>query len=160
MLSQTVYGYDATHLKQLIKTNLCSRCDLSLAPFAGLSLQAAELAYADLSGADLRGADLSRANLQYANLAHTKLTGANLSAAQLLGASLIDTDLTQTRLLGADLRQADLSHLNVDLDLEFIELTGVLLEGARFKGGVICATFPEKGGWGCAATNPAAAGKQ
>ena len=55
--------------------------------------------------------------------------------------------------MGADLRWANLDHLDLDLDLEFIDLTGVLLEGARFKHGMQCAALPPKGGWGCQASS-------
>ena len=39
----------------------------------------------------------------------------------------------------------------MDFDLEFVELVGVQMEGACFKGGFVCGGLPEKGGWGCAA---------
>lgn len=60
-------------------------------------------------------------------------------------------DLSGKSLQGAMLAYSDLTHLDIDLDLEFIELTGVNLEGARFKDGVRCGSLPEAGGWGCSA---------
>lgn len=65
-----------------------------------------------------------------------------------------DTDDLQTLLSsgecrGCDLRDADLTHLNIDRDLEFVDLRGVLLEEARFADGRRCGPLPEIGGWGC-----------
>jgi len=54
-------------------------------------------------------------------------------------------------LAGADMRDTDMRHMDIDLALEFLDLTGVLLEGARFKNGERCSGLPAKGGWGCAA---------
>ena len=103
----------------------------------------------DLSGADLRGRDLSGAQLQAADLSNARLAGGSLVGAKLRGARLSGVELYEVRLTGADLRDADLTHLHIDRDLEFIDLTGVLLEGARFSEGRRCGPLPEIGGWGC-----------
>ena len=114
---------------QLLQTRSCVGCNLSSANLSGL----------DLSGVNLTGADLSNARLEATNL-----TGANLSQSTLLG-----VDLTQTKLIGSNLRGANLTDVDIDSAFEFIDLTAVQLEGARFKFGVVCGPFPQKGGWGC-----------
>jgi len=70
----------------------------------------------------------------------------DVPAADLRGVALHAVNIT-----GADLREADLRHLDADMDLEFVTLVGVRMEGARFNDGVICGPMPEKGGFGCAA---------
>jgi len=102
----------------------------------------------DLSGADLRGRDLSGAQLQAADLSDARLAGGSLAGAKLRGARMTGVELYEVRLTGADLRDADLTHLHIDRDLEFIDLTGVLLEGARFGDGQRCGPLPKIGGWG------------
>ncbi|MCP3870390.1 MAG: pentapeptide repeat-containing protein [Gammaproteobacteria bacterium] len=84
-------------------------------------------------------------------LSNTQLKGTDLSGAVLQGGNLGGVELFDTRLQGADMRWAKMEHLEVDLALEFVDLTGVLLEGALFKHGVRSRSFPEKGGRGCAA---------
>lgn len=49
--------YKESHLKRLLKTKKCPKCDLS----------GADLSNADLVGADLRGAELSAAKLDGVN---------------------------------------------------------------------------------------------
>lgn len=63
----------------------------------------------------------------------------------------VDTLLETNACQGCDLHGADLRHLDADLDLEFVDLRGVRLEGAHFAHGVTCGPMPEKGGFGCAA---------
>ncbi len=140
-----------TPLARLIANNACPGCDLH-----GVSLAGSQHAGANLEGADLRGADLTNTDLKGANLGAAKLDaatleGTDLRGANLRGASLRRTSLFATRLTGADLRDADLRDLDADHDLEYIDLIGVQLDGARFKHGVRCAGFPAKGGWGCKA---------
>jgi hypothetical protein len=149
--TQPIQAYDPDDLQQLLTTKQCPGCNLSHAPLAEANLAGALLQRADLTGADLTRTDLSRADLSGAQLDNARLTETDLRASILRDSSLVGTNLSEVRLVGADLRGADLSHLDVDLDLEFIELLGVLLEGARFKNGVRCAAYPEKGGFGCAA---------
>lgn len=88
------------------------------------------------SGCDLSGADLRERELD---------------GAEFRGADLRGVALHAVRLAGADLRDTDLRHLDADLDLEFVDLRGVRLEGARFADGVVCGPMPDKGGFGCAA---------
>lgn len=145
-------SFDPAHLKRLLEDNRCEHCDLQQAPLGRLDLSAAKLTHANLSAADLSGTNLQWADLSFANLERVRLEQTDLSATSMYRANLKNTDLTEARLAGADLREANLTHLNIDLDLEFIELTGVLLEGARFQFGQRCAAFPDKGGWGCAAS--------
>ena len=97
-----------------------------------------------LDGANLSGADLSNAKLMNASM-----IGANLNGANLFGVNLYSTNI-----MGVDLRDANLSHLDADIDLEFITLAGVRLEGALFKDGFVCGGFPVKGGFGCQNPQP------
>lgn len=107
---------NSEHLRQLLSTKQCQKCDLS---GAGLVL-------ADLSNADLREADLSGVNLSRANL-----TNANLSGAKLLGASLFGANLSGANLSGADLGAADLRTAYLwNADLRNANLTNALLKGS------------------------------
>ena len=144
-------AYDTGDLAQLQASGGCNGCDLTAADLRRKKLVNASLRWSDLRGADLRGSELERADLSGARLENARLEGANLRGAVLQGARMRGVNLSRVRLSGADLRWADLSHLDVDLDLEFVDLVGVLLEGALFKHGVRCAALPAKGGWGCAA---------
>ena len=139
MRPDLVQGFDGRHLK---------------ADLRGRKLGGAELEEVDLSGADLRGTDLSGANLADASLKEARVEGASFIGANLTGVNLFGVRLSEVRLLGANLRDADLTHLDADFDLEFVELVGVQMEGARLKDGVVCGGLPAKGGWGCAATRP------
>ncbi|MCU7851568.1 MAG: pentapeptide repeat-containing protein [Candidatus Thiodiazotropha sp. (ex Monitilora ramsayi)] len=142
---------DASDLKQLQATGECNGCNLEGVDLHGIDLIGAKLRWARLKGADLQGANLQRADLTGADLRQAHLTNTQLEGAILQGSRLSGVDLSETRLMGADLRWADMTHLDVDLALESIDLIGVLLEGARFSHGVRCGAFPAKGGFGCAA---------
>jgi len=122
---------DPRAVDRLLETGDCKGCDLS---------------GADLRGRDLDGAKLRGATLRDARLAGARLRGADLRQADLRGVRLHAVDIT-----GADLRGADLRHLDADMDLEFVTLAGVRLEGARFADGVVCGPPPANGGFGCAA---------
>lgn len=126
-MALTLQGKPA--LEQLRQTKSCVNCDLRAL---------------DLSNMDLAGANLEDANLSGANLTNTNLRGANLQ-----GAILLDTNLFETLLSGANLKNTDMSDIDIDLAFESIEIIGTMLEGARFKYGVICGPAPNKGGWGC-----------
>ena len=123
------HALDADDLQTLLSSGECRGCDLR--------------------NADLRNRDLSGAHLDAADLRNAQLAGSSLIGASLRGARLTGVELFAVRLTGADLRDADLTHLHIDRDLEFLDLTGVLLEGARFADGQRCGPLPEIGGWGC-----------
>ena len=80
-LAGSVKAENPKHLKRLIDTNQCPRCDLR---------------NADLKGANLRGANLRGANLRGANLRGANLRGADLKGANLQGADLKDANLRNT----------------------------------------------------------------
>jgi hypothetical protein len=123
------HAFDAGDLETLLASGKCPGCDLR--------------------GADLRNRNLNGVQLNAADLRDARLAGSSLAGASLRGARLTGIDFFEVRLTGADLRDADLSHLHIDRDLEFMDLTGVLLEGARFSDGRRCGPLPEIGGWGC-----------
>lgn len=152
LISAPIQAVDTSpDLKQLHATGECNGCNLEGADLHGIDLTGAKLRWARLKGADLQGANLQRADLTGADLRQAHLTNTQLEGAILQGSRLSGVDLSETRLMGADLRWADMTHLDVDLALESIDLIGVLLEGARFSHGVRCGAFPAKGGFGCAA---------
>ncbi len=91
LLGSVARAENPEHVKKLLKSGRCSKCDLT----------GADLAAADLRKAKLQGADLSNANLNLADL-----TGANLSEANLTGASLVFTDFTDAILNEAQLTDA------------------------------------------------------
>ncbi|MCS6781628.1 MAG: pentapeptide repeat-containing protein [Gloeomargarita sp. SKYBB_i_bin120] len=105
------HGAEPEHVRQLLRTNKCTDCDLREA-----DLQRMELRNADLAGSDLRRANLQEADLSGANLRNTDLRGANFRNANLRYADL----------RGADIRGADFTGAN---------LTGTELEDSiRFRG--------------------------
>lgn len=104
------------HLRQLLSTKQCQKCNL----------RTSGLAYGNLSGADLQGADLSGANLSRANLSGANLSGANLAGASLYGANLSGANLSNAILTNADLQDSYLHSAN----LEGADLNGTLLKTA------------------------------
>lgn len=107
------------HVRQLLATKQCPKCELSN---AGLVL-------ANLGGANLSGANLNRANLSRAQLGGADLKQADLTSASLFGANLGGADLSGANLAGADLREANLA----DVKLEGANLAGANLKGALGK---------------------------
>ncbi|PZD74870.1 Secreted effector protein PipB [Acaryochloris thomasi RCC1774] len=91
LLGSVAQAENPDHVKKLLKSGRCSKCDLT----------GADLAAANLRKANLQGADLTNANLNLADL-----TGANLSDANLTGASLVFVDFTGATLNGAQLTDA------------------------------------------------------
>ncbi|MCU7845436.1 MAG: pentapeptide repeat-containing protein [Candidatus Thiodiazotropha sp. (ex Monitilora ramsayi)] len=150
-LSAQTLADTRSELNQLKTTGVCNGCNLEHADLSGADLSGNQLRWARLSHSNLAGANLKGADLTGADLSHAQLTNTQLEGAVLQGSRLSGVDLSETRLMGADLRWADMTHLDVDLALEHIDLIGVLLEGARFKHGVRCGAFPAKGGFGCTA---------
>ncbi|MCL1468115.1 pentapeptide repeat-containing protein [Argonema galeatum] len=105
------------HIRQLLSTKQCQKCDLSN---AGLVM-------GNLANANLSGADLSRANLSRANLTGADLSGANLTGASLFGANLSGANLTGANLNAVDMRDTVLAQAN---------LVGASLTNANFLGAI------------------------
>jgi uncharacterized protein YjbI with pentapeptide repeats len=114
--SQTAQAANPEHVRKLLATKECAKCDLT----------GAGLVMADLSGANLRGANLAGANLSRANLSGADLSSANLSGTGLFGANLSATKLNGANLLGADLRNTYL----YNAELSDVSLNGVNVQGA------------------------------
>lgn len=76
------------HVRRLLATKECSKCDLSRADLSGVDLSFAILIDADLREANLKGANLSNADLTRANLSQTDFSQANLNQAYLTNANL------------------------------------------------------------------------
>ena len=116
-------AFNSDHLKQLLKSNQCSNCDLSSAPLEGTNLSGANLQNTNLSNANLSGTNLSGANLEGANLQNAilnnvyafraNLTGTNFSNATLQNANLRETTLVGTNFTRADLRSVNLQGNNL-----------------------------------------------
>lgn len=149
--NQPALSFDENDLKSLLDTKVCIGCDLRRVDLRSAKLTGVDLKWSRLQQADLRDAELDGATLIGANLEKAKLEGASLRGARLEGARLWGVDLAAIRLTGADLRWADITHFDIDVDLEHVELVGVKLDGAWFKNDVRCGGSPERGGWGCAA---------
>ena len=112
-LSQLVWAYEEADLEQLVKTNICERCNLTSADLNNLDLKnanlnSADLSYADLSYADLSGSDLSGANLIGAYLYQTQLVGVDLNSANMAGSKLSGVDLTDANLQSANINLGEL----------------------------------------------------
>ncbi len=107
------YSAEPDQVRQLLRTNKCTDCDL----------READLRRLDLKNADLSGSDLTRANLSEADL-----SGANLANTDLRGANFRNANLRYANLRGADVRGADFTGAN---------LTGTELEDAIRTGGLI-----------------------
>jgi tetratricopeptide (TPR) repeat protein len=97
------------HIRQLLATKQCQRCDLSGAGLVRVQLPAANLQQSDFSRANLSQGNFASANLSGARLAGTSLAGANLGGADLTGADLRNADLRGAILTGAILDNADLT---------------------------------------------------
>ncbi|MGL5872769.1 MAG: pentapeptide repeat-containing protein [Xenococcaceae cyanobacterium] len=147
-------------VQQLLKTGVCSRCnlmdinlqetnlegsELSRSELARANLKGSNLVQADLEGANLEGADLinahlGRVNLQGANLNNAYLEGAdliraNLANADLEGADLVRAELVRANLEGADLMRTSLEGANlVRVNLEGADLGRANLKGANLGG--------------------------
>lgn len=115
-LAPAVRAENPEHLRQLLASKNCARCDLTN---AGLVM-------GDFSGADLRGANLAGANLSQAKLVGANLQGANLVGASLYGADLTGADLSGARLQATDLRESFL----VGATFSPAALQGAYLQGA------------------------------
>ena len=107
-LSQLVWAYEEADLEQLVKTNICERCNLSSADLNNLDLKNANLNSADLSYADFSGSDLSGANLIGAYLYQTKLVGVDLTSANMAGSKLSGVNLTDANLQSANINLGEL----------------------------------------------------
>ncbi len=105
------------HIRQLLSTKQCQRCDLQSANLVMANLQSASLTYANLQQANLSRVNFIGADLRNAKLAGSSLSGANLSGADLTGADLRNTDLRGTVFTGAI-------------------LTGTLLDGATLQAAI------------------------
>jgi uncharacterized protein YjbI with pentapeptide repeats len=116
-IASPVHAENLDHVRQLLSTKQCQKCDLSNAG----------LVFAQLSGANLAGANLAGANLSQANLAGANLTGANLAGAILNSANLSGAKLTGANLQGTDLRRSYLVG---------VDLTGVSIETAALQGAI------------------------
>ncbi|MEA5620835.1 pentapeptide repeat-containing protein [Cronbergia sp. UHCC 0137] len=114
-LPTSVKAANYDHIRQLLSTKQCQKCNLSN---AGLVM-------ADLSGANLQGANLAGANLSRANLTGADLRGANLKGASLFGVNLREAKLNGANLEGADLRNTYLNN---------VELKEANFNGANFQG--------------------------
>ncbi|WP_084639765.1 S-layer homology domain-containing protein [Geitlerinema sp. PCC 9228] len=104
VVSPTVNAANPDHVKQLLETNECERCDLR---------------QADLQGANLRKARLGGATLVGANLQGANLRGAILNEANLQGANLRDADLRGTNLVSSNLRLAQLQNIRFNRHTKF-----------------------------------------
>lgn len=111
------------HVRQLLATKQCPKCELSN---AGLVM-------ANLASANLSGANLNRANLSRAQLGGADLKQADLTSASLYGANLAGADLSGANLAGADLREANLAG---------VKLEGAYLAGANLKGALGKISYP------------------
>jgi uncharacterized protein YjbI with pentapeptide repeats len=96
-----LFAFDDKQLRQLKKTSVCQKCDLSNAKLSGLDLTSANLPSTNLSGADLSGSALNWADLSKANLSGTNLSGASLFDADLSGADVSNANLTNANLTNA-----------------------------------------------------------
>ena len=108
-IAPIVRAENPDHIRQLLATKQCQRCDLSGAGLVRVQLPAADLQQSDFSRANLSQGNFASANLQGARLAGSSLAGANLSGADLTGADLRNADLRGTILTGARLDNADLT---------------------------------------------------
>lgn len=116
------------HVRQLLTTGECSRCDLE-----GADLFQAHLLGADLREANLKGANLKQANLEGADLTGANLQGANLTDAHLTNASLNDANLNQVNLTSANIYSVEVSGASmVDIVLTDAKVhnTGISVGGA------------------------------
>jgi uncharacterized protein YjbI with pentapeptide repeats len=119
-LGASVRAENPAHVKRLLDTGACVRCDLS-----GVVLKENHLIGVDLRGANLRGAKLQGSVLEGADLTGADLTGADLTGANLSGATLALVNLTGVNFTNAKLIHADVAGAIVkDLNLAGAQIHG------------------------------------
>ena len=143
------FDEDNPLVQKIIKTRQCENCQLNHINLSNLDLTGVNFAKSKLDGANFENSILNNAKLSYTDLRNANFTGAELFAVNLRGADLRGVNLIDVRLAGSDLRETDMSDIYSDEQLDLMELTGVRLNGAKFKDNVICSGFPPKEGWGC-----------
>lgn len=128
--ARETHAADQDHVKQLIETNRCERCDLSEADLHGQNLFEAKLA-----GANLRDANLRDATLTGADLSAARLGGSHMEGATLIGAKIGRYKDNKGEWKGAGLEYTHLERANLtDADLKGAELIAAELEGAILFG--------------------------
>jgi uncharacterized protein YjbI with pentapeptide repeats len=100
------YSAEPDQVRQLLRTNKCTNCDLREADLRRLDLKNADLSGSDLTRANLSGADLSGANLADTDLRGVNFRNANLRYANLRGADVRGADFTGAILTGTELEDA------------------------------------------------------
>lgn len=93
-------------VRQLLRTNKCTECDLREADLRRMELRNADLTGSDLTRANLSGADLSGANLADTDLRGANFRNANLRYANLKGADIRGADFTGAILTGTELEES------------------------------------------------------
>jgi uncharacterized protein YjbI with pentapeptide repeats len=120
-LPLSAHAENPAHVKQLLDTGACARCDLS----------GADLQDAHLIGADLRNANLRGANLQNANLEGADLTGADLKDANMTGSFATNAVFNQANLSGVNLNGARMINaLTFGANLDGITFAGADIYGS------------------------------
>jgi Pentapeptide repeats (8 copies) len=122
-------AYKNEHLRRLLDSNSCRKCNLTGANLRGADLRNADLRGADLRGADLRGADLRGANLSTSlikmarvrSLSIESVREDNIESNRSLNESFTESH-GNTFMTGADLTGADLT----GADLSGTDLTGIM----------------------------------
>jgi len=156
LVSSCAFIYDSELLnntspivKQILTNKLCHKCQLANIDLSDLDLRGVDLSGSNLINANFENSNLSGANLSYTVLKNANMNNAKLFSINLRGSDLRGVNLIDVRLAGADLRDTNMTDIDSDDQLDLMELTGVRLEGARFKDNIVCGSYPPKGGWGC-----------
>jgi uncharacterized protein YjbI with pentapeptide repeats len=123
------------HVRQLLDTNECRRCDLRGADLQGADLQGADLTGANLFQANSRSADLRNANLLMITLRQANLQSANLSQAVLRDATLQNATLTDAVAIAIQAYSTNFYGVNAtNANFESASLTNTNFGNANFSG--------------------------
>lgn len=107
-----IHTYNPDHLKQLIKTRTCQKCDLTNAPLQGYILNKANVEGSDFTNAQMSGTQFEDAIfkdtiLDKATLSSSLLNRADFTGTQARGTLFVNTHLRYAKFIKADLSDAN-----------------------------------------------------
>ena len=127
LLASATFAYNKAHYSKLKKSKICPGCDLQVANFENLNLNAADMQKAICTAAMFDGANLLGANFGGAILIASSFRQAYLEEANFKSAKLQDADLSGTHLVNANFKQANLRGTKME---------GAIIVGADFEGAI------------------------
>lgn len=129
----TTAGYNPDHLKQLIKTRVCQKCDLTKAMLQGYILPNANVEGTDFTGANLTGTQFQNANFKDAILDDVNFSSSLLHYIDFTGIKARRTKFVNTHLKFSKFIDADLSEANFTSSTPYMtDFNGSIFYNTRF----------------------------